>query len=98
MFKTISAALLAVSVIAAPAFAATTKMAQAPVSKTTAETKATPAATTPAKDSAVNTKMSKHHRKVVRHHQRYTKKLVAKPIHHARVSVKHAAPTSTKRS
>ncbi|HLZ02688.1 MAG TPA: hypothetical protein VKR55_11120 [Bradyrhizobium sp.] len=92
MFKTISAALLAASVLAAPAFAATTKTTQVPVSKTTTQTEATPAATTPAKGSAVNTKKSKHHRKVVRHYQRH-----AKPAHNAKVSVKRAAPTTTKR-
>ena len=66
MLKTISAALLAVSVLAAPALAAgTDKTAQAPVTKSA-----------PVKQSAVNAnaKMGRHH---VRHasHHRFHKKM-----------------------
>jgi hypothetical protein len=88
MFKTISAALLAVSVLAAPAFAATAgKSAQAPVIKAT-----------PAKASVLNAKasMGKHHHKYVRHH-RHHNKFVAKRAHHPKVTFKHASPAPAKR-
>jgi hypothetical protein len=83
MFKTISAALLAVSVLAAPAFAATAKTA--PVIKAT-----------PVKASVLNAnaKMGKHHHKYARHH--HHRKYVAKHSH-AKVGFKHASPTTTKR-
>ena len=88
MFKTISAALLAVSVLAAPAFATTQRTAQTPASRTATQTKA-PAMTL--------TQMGKHHRKIARHHQRHTK-LAAKPIHHhTRLSYKHTAHRTSKR-
>jgi hypothetical protein len=91
MFKTISAALLAVSVLAAPAFAATAKDAQkttqAPVIK---------AAPTKAGVLNANAKMGKHHKKYARHHL-HNKKLAAKHTHHAKVSFKHAAPATAKR-
>ena len=99
MLKTISAALLAVSVIAAPALAAETgKTAQAPATKTT---QAPPAKTTPApvakatqtKPSAINAnaQMGRHH---VKHHRHYKKMGVIKS--HSKVGFKHVAP-ATKR-
>ena len=106
MLKTISAALLAVSVIAAPALAAETgKTAQAPATKTTppaAKTTQAPAPkTTPApvakatqtKPSAINAnaQMGRHH---VKHHRHYKKMSVIKS--HSKVGFKHAAP-ATKR-
>lgn len=88
MFKSISAALLAVSVLAAPAFATTHRTAQAPASRAATQTKA---------PAMALTKMSKHHRKIARHHRRHTK-LAAKPIHHhARLSYKHTAHRASKR-
>jgi Ni/Co efflux regulator RcnB len=85
MFKTISAALLAVSVIAAPAFAATGKTA--PAVKPTA-----------AKSSVLNAnaRMGKHHHKHARnyHHRNHHKYGAIKT--HAKVGFKRAAPVSTR--
>ena len=93
MFKTISAALLAVSVLAAPAFAATGKTAQAPVVKTS-QTKATP---TPTKSGALNANatLGKHHAKHARHHSQHKKMAVHRS--HAKVSYKHTSHAVTKR-
>jgi hypothetical protein len=95
MFKTISAALLAVSVLAAPAFAATTKTTQKPA-QTTTQAPVTQAA--PAKPNALNAnaKMAKHH-KVARHHIHHKNLAVKRVHHHTKVGFKHAAPTVTKR-
>jgi Ni/Co efflux regulator RcnB len=81
MLKTISAALLAVSVLAAPALAAgTDKTAQAPVTKSV-QTKA----------SVVNSnaKMGRHH---VRHasHHRFHKKMATHKTHRSsKIAAKH---------
>ena len=81
MLKTISAALLAVSVLAAPALAAgTDKTAQAPVTKSV-QTKA----------SALNAnaRMGRHH---VRHagHHRFHKKMATHKAHHfSKLAAKH---------
>lgn len=81
MLKTISAALLAVSVLAAPAFAADTgKTAQAPVTKSA-----------PVKQSALNAnaKIGRHH---VRHasHHRFHKKMAARKVHQSsKLAAKH---------
>jgi hypothetical protein len=86
MLKTISAALLAVSVLAAPALAAgTDKTAQAPVTKSA-----------PVKASVLsaNAKMGRHH---VRHasHHRFHKKMAAHKTHrHAKIAVKHVTHTA----
>lgn len=85
MLKTISAALLAVSVFAAPAFAATGKIA-------------TTNQPTAAKTSVLNAnaKMGKHHHKYTRrYHHGHHKVAAIKP--HAKVGFKHASPASTKR-
>ena len=108
MLKSISAALLAVSVLAAPAFAASeaktaqapvTKSAQAPVAATT--TKATPvikAEQVKAKPGVLNAnaRMGHHH---VRHasHHRFHKHFGALKSHKfSKVSTKHVTP-ATKR-
>lgn len=81
MLKTISAALLAVSVLAAPAFAADTgKTAQAPVTKSAA-----------VKQSALkaDAKMGHHH---VRHasHHRFHKKMATHKVHKSpKIAAKH---------
>jgi hypothetical protein len=81
MLKTISAALLAVSVLAAPAFAADAgKTAQAPVTKSA-----------PVKQSALNAnaKMGRHH---VRHasHHRFHKKMATRKAHQSsKIAAKH---------
>jgi hypothetical protein len=81
MLKTISAALLAVSVLAAPALAAgTDKTAQAPVTKSAQ-----------AKPSALNAnaKMGSHHvKKHVRHHRAH-KKMAAHKAQSSKIAVKH---------
>jgi len=107
MFKTISAALLAASVLAAPAFAATTKTAEAPVIKAS-QAKTTPAKTnlktdakadtkTDAKASVLNAnaRMSKHHVSHVRHHRHHNKIGAIKT--HSKVSLKHTTHAATKR-
>jgi Ni/Co efflux regulator RcnB len=81
MLKTISAALLAVSVLAAPAFAAGTgKTAQAPAIKSA-----------PVKQSVLNAnaKMGRHHVRHARHH-RFHKKMVMRKVHHSsKIVAKH---------
>jgi hypothetical protein len=104
MFKTISAALVAASILAAPAFAATTKGADAPVIKSTQTTKA--------RVHNGHIKMSRHHHKHVRHyakggsfksHKKFAsikshKRIGAIKTHgHNKVSFKHTAHTATKR-
>jgi hypothetical protein len=83
MFKTISAALLAVSVLAAPALAATpTKTTHAPVIKAVQ-----------VKSSVLNAnaKMGRHHRHF-RHH-RFHKRIGALKTHqYSKVAIKHVVP------
>jgi hypothetical protein len=108
MFKTISAALLAVSVLAAPALAATSGKTdgapltkQAPV-KTTAKTTATTTAKTGIKSNVLNAnaKMGGHHLSHRRHYQHHSArshhKTVAAHKTHTKVSLKQAK-ASTKR-
>jgi hypothetical protein len=87
MLKTISAALLALSVIAAPALAAGQ-------GKTQGKTTQAPAAkTVQTKPSVLNAKaeMGRHHRHY-RHH-RYHKQMGALKTHQvSKVAIKHAAP------
>lgn len=83
MFKTISAALIAVSLAAAPAFATTRT---APVIKAPA---------VKAHVLNANARMGEHHYKHARHHLHH-KKVVAKRTH-AKVGFRHPAPTITKR-
>ena len=90
MFKTISAALLAVSFIAAPALAASpAKSTTAPVVKTTTAPviKAEPAKS---KVLNANARMGRHHVKHVRHHRKHIGML---KTHAApKFAVKHIAP------
>jgi hypothetical protein len=82
MLKTISAALLAVSVIAAPVFAAnTSKVAQTPVTKSAT---VTPSAQVKKNPLNANAKMGRHH---VRHHH-FHKKMAAKVHKSLKVSAK----------
>jgi len=104
MIKTISAALLAVSVIAAPAMAAGTgKTAQAPASKSVQAPviKNVQTKNERAKTGLLNANAKMHH-KHYRHH-RYHKEMGALKTHakvsfkpvaksHSKVSFKHAAP------
>jgi hypothetical protein len=83
MFKTISAALLAVSMLAAPAFAATGKVTQAPAAK---------AHQLNARALNANARMENHH---LRHHRHHVAAIQSH--RHAKVSFHHAAPVKTKR-
>jgi|tagenome__1003787_1003787.scaffolds.fasta_scaffold20335506_2 hypothetical protein len=92
MLKTVSAALLAVSVIAAPAMAAASaKTAPAPIAKTTAKTtQASGVKPVKAKRTVLNTDA-----RVGRHHHHSHKHMGAYKAHQfSKVSVKHV--TSTK--
>ncbi|NOJ38817.1 His-rich protein BRANT [Bradyrhizobium australiense] len=100
MLKTISAALVAVSVIAAPALAGTpaktaqtpaNKTVQAPVNKTT-QAPAAKAEQGKAKALNANARMGRHH-KHYRHHKHIGLKTQAKP----NVAVKHVT-SAAKRS
>jgi hypothetical protein len=86
MLKTVSAALLAVSVLAAPVFAAgADKSVQAPATKSATVTKSVQAKKNPLN---ANAKMIRHHH--VRHHHFHKKmakihkslKVAAKPVKH----------------
>jgi hypothetical protein len=96
MFKTISAAVLAVSVLAAPAFAAG-KIAQTPAKDAQAQTpaKKAQAKNLPVKSSVLNAnaKMGKHSAKHARHHVKHA----TKRTHHTKVSFKHPAQVTAKR-
>jgi hypothetical protein len=107
MLKTISAALLAISVLAAPAIAATTaKTAPAPIAKNTvkntAKTTQAPAIkSVKAKPSVLdaNARMSRHHHRYHRYHRHHRfhrhfhKHVGAYKAHQfSKVSVKHATP------
>ena len=94
MFKTISAALLAVSVLAAPALAASpAKTTQAPVNKTT-QAPVIKAEQSKSKVLNANARMGRHHHKHFRHHRQHkhigmlkthgTPKLVIKQGSHAK--------------
>jgi hypothetical protein len=88
MLKTISAALLAVSVLAAPALAAgAAKSTHAPVVKTEQ-----------AKTGVLNAnaKMGRHHHKHFRHHRSHKHMGALKTHKFSKVSIKHVAP-ATKR-
>jgi len=98
MFKTISAALLAVSVIVAPALAATadkttpapvTKTTQAPVAKTTTTAPVIKADQSKSKLLDANARMGRHHHKHYAHH-RHHKHMAAHKTHASpNVATKH---------
>jgi hypothetical protein len=90
MFKTISATLLAVSLLAAPALAATTgktinsdKTTEAPIIK---------AQRGKASVLNANAKMGRHHHTYHRHHHHHRKMGAIKT--NAKVGFKHTAPTT----
>jgi hypothetical protein len=105
MLKTISAALLAMSVIAAPAFAteAGKTTTPAPVTTTAPATKAAPVIKSeqlPSKVRNANAKMGRHHHKHYRHHRHHkhmgmlkvkAPKHVSKHVS-AKVATKHVVP------
>jgi hypothetical protein len=97
MLKTISAALLAVSVLAAPVMAASPdKTAQAPATKSV-QVKPNALNTKQAKPNALNAnaKMGRHHRH--HSHHRSHKKMTAIKTHQvSKATIKHVTP-ATKR-
>jgi len=103
MLKTISAALLAVSVIAAPVLAETAgKTTQAPVNKT-AQAPASKTTQAPvikadqAKSKALNAnaKMGRHHYKhMSRHHRHHVKKMTALKTHAPKIAKQHVISTA----
>ena len=98
MLKTISAAFVAVSVLAAPALAAAPgKTAQAPANKTTQapvnKTTQAPAIKAEGKSKAMNAN-ARMHDKHYRHH-RHSKRIGLLKTHaKPHVAVKHATPTA----
>ncbi len=82
MFKTISAALLAVSVLAAPAMAGTVRTAQAPVIKAVHM-----------KASVLNANAKMGHHKHFRHHRFHKRIGALETPHFAKVTIKHVTPT-----
>jgi hypothetical protein len=95
MLKTISAALLAVSVLAAPVMAASPdKTAQAPATKS-AQVKPNALNAKQAKPNALNAnaKMGRHHRHYS--HHRSHKKMTALKTHQvSKATIKHVTPAS----
>jgi hypothetical protein len=90
MLKTISAALLAVSVFAAPAFAATGRTAPA--------IKAAPAkASVKAGVLNANARMDGHHHQHYRHNHHRHHKHIGATHSRAKVGFRHASPTTPKR-
>lgn len=90
MLKTISAALLAVSVLAAPAFAATSaKTAPAPVIKAEQVKQVKPQAKSNPLNA--NARMGRHHSHV-RHHRFHKRIGALKPHQFSKVTVKHVTP------
>ena len=88
MLKTISAALLAVSVLAAPAMAAgPAKTAQTPVIKAEPVKQVKPSVLN------ANARMGRHHVKHVRHHRSH-KHMGALKTHHSKATIKHVAPAA----
>lgn len=91
MLKTISAALLAVSVLAAPALAATpSKTAQAPVIKAEQVKKVKPSVLN------ANAHMGRHHVRHIRHHGFHKRIGALKSHQFSKVTIKHTG-LATKR-
>jgi hypothetical protein len=91
MLKTISAALLAVSVVAAPVMAAgSSKTTQAPAAKA-AQVKPN----TQVKPNALNAnaKMGRHHVKHARHHRTHKKMTAVKTHQSSKAAIKQAPAT-----
>jgi hypothetical protein len=89
MFKTISAALVAVSVLAAPVLAAApAKTTQPPVTKTV-QAPVIKADTAKAKFLNANARMGRHHHKHFRHHRHHKHMGVLKTHAAPKLAVKH---------
>ena len=102
MFKTISAALLAVSVFAAPALAASPdKTAQPPVNKTVQApvNKTTPAPVIKADQAKskvlnANARMGRHHHEHYRHHRHHGHMGALKTHATPKLAIKHVTPSA----
>jgi len=89
MLKTISAALLAVSVLAAPALAAgPAKTTNAPVIKAEQVKKAKPSVLN------ANAKMGRHHVRHARHHGFHNHMGALKTHKFSKIAIKHAGPVT----
>jgi hypothetical protein len=87
MLKTISAALLAVSVLAVPAFAGTVKATQAPVIKAGQMRQVKPSVLN------ANARMGYHHQHF--HHHHFHKRIGALKTHQfSKVTAKHIVPAA----
>jgi len=100
MLKTISAALVAVSVLAAPALAGTPgKTTQAPVNKTTQapanKSTQAPVIKAEGKSKALNANaaMGRHH-KHYRHHRQHKQHVGLHKTHAKHIAVKHVTPAA----
>jgi hypothetical protein len=91
MFKTISAALLAVSVLAAPALAATPGKIHAPAIRTT-QAPVIKAETSKSKFLNANARMGHHHHKFVRHHRHHKHMGMLKTHAAPKLAIKHFTP------
>jgi hypothetical protein len=93
MFKTISAALVAVSVLAAPVLAAAPgKVIHAPVTKTV-KAPVIKADTAKAKFLNANARMGRHHHTHVRHHRHHKHMGMLKTHAAPKFAVKHVTPS-----
>ena len=96
MLKTISAALLAVSVLAAPALAAAPgKITQVPATKTT-QAPVIKAHRMPSKVLNANASMGRHHHKHYRHHHHHKHMGMLKTHATPKFAIKHI-PSTAKR-
>lgn len=94
MFKTISAALVAFSVIAAPALAAApAKTTQAPANKTT-QAPVIRADQAKSKVLNANARMGRHHTKHTLHHRHHNKMAMHRAHLTPKPAIKPAAPTA----
>ena len=92
MFKTISAALLAVSVLAAPALAASpSKTTHAPVIKTTTQAPVIKAEPSKSKFFNANARMGRHHHKHLRHHRHHKHMGMLKTHGAPKLAIKHGS-------
>jgi len=93
MLKTVSAALLAVSMVAAPAMAGTVaKTATAAPAATSTAAPVVKADQPKAKVLNANAKMSRHHYRHARHHNVHKNVGVSKAHAKGKVAVKHISP------
>ncbi len=93
MFKTISAALVAVSVLASPVLAAAPGKVKAPVTRTV-QAPVIKADVAKAKFLNANARMGRHHHKTFHHHRHHKHIGVLKSHFAPKLAVKHVTPAS----